>query len=38
MGIKRLVTAILLAGGMSAATSALAQNDRFANVTIETVF
>ncbi|MBL6905827.1 MAG: MBL fold metallo-hydrolase [Gammaproteobacteria bacterium] len=37
MGIKRLVTAILLAGGMSAATSALAQNDRFANVTIETV-
>lgn len=37
MSVKKLVTTCLLLSGMSAAVSALAQDDRFANVSIETV-
>ena len=37
MNIKKLATTCLLLSGISAAVSALAQDDRFANVSIETV-
>ena len=37
MNIKKLATTCLLLGGISAAATVLAQDDRFANVTIETV-
>ena len=37
MNIKKLAIACLLLSGISAAAAALAQDDRFANVTIETV-
>ena len=37
MNIKKLATTCLLLGGISVAATVLAQDDRFANVTIETV-
>ena len=37
MNIKKLATTCLLLSGISAAATVLAQDDRFANVTIETV-
>ncbi len=37
MSIKKIAAAILLVTGIGAVTSVLAQDDRFANVTIETV-
>lgn len=37
MNIKKLATTCLLLSGISVAATVLAQNDRFANVTIETV-
>ena len=37
MNIRKLATTCLLLGGIGAAATVLAQDDRFANVTIETV-
>ena len=37
MNIRKLATTCLLLSGISAAATVLAQDDRFANVTIETV-